>query len=438
MADPNADLLQQLTQAGLYPQQIAQLQRQYQLAQGFMQPQEAQGRQVGGTYVASSPLEHLSNALRPVIGAYMQRQAMNREGELTGQLSSGRQAFARALQDSSGHPGELMPGGAGDQQRMQQLSMLGALSGDPGMQHASQMYMQEQNQGRQMALLENTLRHQQETERQGRDRIGVSQERVDQMNQQLAMRGIRYDPNLNKFVDIRPMAGVKPQPRSALPLSTGAAPAAPPSAPPSGGGGGPPPGPPAAPLGKWQDKALKDLGNDFNPANARGEYGKNYSRTQAAKRVMALAVDEAGNPKDLNPQQMAELAQSVASLIGGSSAAQAQIEHLLPSSYTRDLAGIQQYLTSEPHGAGQVAFVKANVELAKREAQVAQQGIEDTRKLLGTKHQRILTSNPNEARKTLQSVGWDIGPDGVPVLAQQPKPAAGPSNMDAIKKKYGL
>jgi hypothetical protein len=54
MPDPTDDLVQQLTQAGLYPQQIAQLQRQYQLAQGFMQPQEAQGRQVGGTYVASS------------------------------------------------------------------------------------------------------------------------------------------------------------------------------------------------------------------------------------------------------------------------------------------------------------------------------------------------------------------------------------------------
>jgi hypothetical protein len=78
--DPNDDLLEQLTQAGLYPQQIAQLQRQYQLAQGFMQPQEAQGRQVGGTYVAASPWEHLANAIRPVVGALMQRSAQNREG----------------------------------------------------------------------------------------------------------------------------------------------------------------------------------------------------------------------------------------------------------------------------------------------------------------------------------------------------------------------
>jgi hypothetical protein len=167
MTDPNADLLQQLTQAGLYPQQLAQLQRQYQLAQGFMQPQEAQGRQVGGTYVASSPLEHLSSALRPVIGAYMQRQAMNREGELTGQLSSGRQAFARALQDSSGHPGELMPGGAGDQQRQQQLYGLGALSGDPAMENAAKYYQQQ-------SVLQNTMRHQQTLEDLERQKVNQS------------------------------------------------------------------------------------------------------------------------------------------------------------------------------------------------------------------------------------------------------------------------
>jgi hypothetical protein len=164
--DPDA-LLQQLTQAGLYPQQLAQLQRQYQLAQGFMQPQEAQGRQVGGTYVASSPLEHLSSALRPVIGAYMQRQAMNREGELTGQLSSGRQAFARALQDSSGHPGELMPGGAGDQQRQQQLYGLGALSGDPAMENAAKYYQQQ-------SVLQNTMRHQQTLEDLERQKVNQS------------------------------------------------------------------------------------------------------------------------------------------------------------------------------------------------------------------------------------------------------------------------
>jgi hypothetical protein len=162
--DPNDALLEQLTQAGLYPQQLAQLQRQYQLAQGFMQPQEAQGRQVGGTYVAASPWEHLANAIRPVVGALMQRSAMNREGELTSQLSSGRQAFARALQDKMGKPGELMPGGAGDQQGLQQLSMMGELSGDPAMQHAAQAYQQQ-------SVLQNSMRHQQIGERQEQEKI---------------------------------------------------------------------------------------------------------------------------------------------------------------------------------------------------------------------------------------------------------------------------
>jgi hypothetical protein len=90
----------------------------------------------------------------------MQRSAMNREGELTSQLSSGRQAFAKALQDSSGHPGEFMPGGAGDQQRMQQLSMLGAASGDPAMQHAGQMYMQQQHSQLEMSKLQQQIDYQ--------------------------------------------------------------------------------------------------------------------------------------------------------------------------------------------------------------------------------------------------------------------------------------
>jgi hypothetical protein len=443
--DPNDALLEQLTQAGLYPQQLAQLQRQYQLAQGFMQPQEAQGRQVGGTYVAASPWEHLANAIRPVVGALMQRSAQNREQELTGQLSSGRQAFARALQDKMGKPGEFMPGGAGDQQGLQQLSMLGELSGDPAMQHAAGMYMQQQNQARQLAVLENSVRHQQEMENQGRGRLGISQERVDQMNQQLAMRGIRYDPNLNKFIDIRQMAGVKPPPpRSALPLSTGAAPAAPPGQPPSGDGGGPPPVAPGAtgdaPIGKWQDKALKELGADFNPSSGRsGEFGKNQARLNAAQRLLTLAVDpKTGGPADLTPQQMSEISGSLATLIGGGSSGEGTRRELTPYTKGRSIAEIQQWLTDAPHGADQQAFVKQMIDTAKREQGVAQQSIDQVRGQLVSKHQRILRSNPEEARKVLQGFGWDLGPDGSPIMQQAKPPAAVGGDAAALRKKYGL
>jgi hypothetical protein len=437
MPDPTDDLVQQLTQAGLYPQQIAQLQRQYQLAQGFMQPQEAQGRQVGGTYVAASPWEHLANAIRPVVGAYMQRSAQNREQELTGQLSSGRQAFARALQDKMGKPGELMPGGAGDQQGLQQLSMLGELSGDPAMQHAAGMYMQQQNQARQMALLENTMRHQQALEALGAGRLDVSQQNSQNARQRTAQSAVRYNPNDSQFQNITPLV----KPPSVLPRSTGAAaPAAPPSTPPSGDGNGPPQGPASAPIGKWQDKALKELGADFNPSSGRsGEFGKNQARLNAAQRLLTLAVDpKTGGPADLTPQQMSEVSGSLATLIGGGSSGEGTRRELTPYTKGRSIAEIEQWLTDAPHGADQQAFVKQMIDTAKREQGVAQQSIDQVRGQLVSKHQRILRSNPEEARKVLNGFGWDLGPDGTPVMQQAKPPAAVGGDAAALRKKYGL
>jgi len=287
-------------------------------------------------------------------------------------------------------------------------------------QHQAQLEMQGRHFDIQAQQLQDMMRHRQILEGQGQQRIGLGQQHVDAINQRLALQGVRYNPNTSQFENITPLA--HPPKRSAAQVLGGS-----PTAPtpqvgaPAPGNGLPPPGSAAtALLGKWQDKALKDLGADFNPSSGRaGEFGKNQQRVNASKRVLALAVDENGNARDLNPQQMPELAQSVAALIGGSSTAQAQIEHLLPKSYSKDAAGILQYFTNEPHGAGQQAFVQNMVDTAKREAAVAQQGIDQVRGQLGAKHQRILQSNPEQARKVLQGFGWDLGPDGMPVQTQQ-------------------
>jgi hypothetical protein len=166
--DPNADLLQAMTQAGLAPQQIAALQRRYKLGQSFMQPEMAQGRQVGGTYVAASPWEHLSNAITPMLGASITRSAQDRENELTGQVAGARAKLAAALQDKMGKPGEFMPGGAGDQQGIQQLALAAAGSGDPAMQNLAQTYQHQ-------SVLQNSVRHEQIME-------GLEQQKVDQGN----------------------------------------------------------------------------------------------------------------------------------------------------------------------------------------------------------------------------------------------------------------
>jgi len=104
----NADsaTLQSMIQAGLAPGREAALQ------QGLNQPM-AQGREVGRTYVAASPLEHLANAVRAVVG----QRKMN---DLTNQQGSGRLAYLRMLAGkpvaSAGGPvpGAPQPIGAGD------------------------------------------------------------------------------------------------------------------------------------------------------------------------------------------------------------------------------------------------------------------------------------------------------------------------------------
>jgi hypothetical protein len=199
--DPNADLLQAMTQAGLAPQQIAALQRRYKLGQSFMQPEMAQGRQVGGTYVAASPWEHLSNAITPMLGASITRSAQDRENELTSQVAGARAKLGAALQDKMGKPGEFMPGGAGDQQGIQQLALAAAGSGDSAMQNLAQTYQHQ-------SVLQNSVRHEQIME-------GLEQQKVGQGN---------YEPIKNLFGETT--GSFDKRTGKYLPLSTG------------GGGGG--------------------------------------------------------------------------------------------------------------------------------------------------------------------------------------------------------
>lgn len=332
------------------------------------------------------------------------------------------------------------------------LGALGMATGDPAMaslgkeltgeaQHGVTNAVQAQHLGIQQQQMQDMMRHRLVGEDLGQQRVDQGDEKIDAMNRALALRGVRYNPNMGTFENIAGLAGGRPPRRTLLPGATGASAPAPTPTPQPGGAPAPAQGPSAAPpevLGGWQDKALKALGADFNPSSGRaGEFGKNQARVNAAKRLLALGQDEHGGPRDLTPQQMPELAQGLASLIsGGGAGAQSQIEHLTPQSMRGDWAKIAQWVTNEPHGTGQQAFVQNMIETAQREAQVAQQGIDQVRGQLGAKHLRILQAAPQASRKVLQGFGWDLGPDGLPVQAQAP--AAATDAASALRKKYGL
>lgn len=350
-----------------------------------------------------------------------------------------------------GDPGNPVASLADAFRKKRALGVLGMATGDPAMaslgkeltgesQHGVTNAVQAQHLGIQQQQLQDMMRHRLVGEDLGQQRVDQGDEKIDAMNKALALRGVRYNPNSGTFENIAGLA--RPPRRSLLPGATGASAPAPMPTPQPGGAPAQATGPSVAPpevLGKWQDQALKALGADFNPSSGRaGEFGKNQARVNAAKRLLALGQDEHGAPRDLTPQQMPELAQGLASLIsGGGAGAQSQIEHLTPQSMRGDWAKIAQWVTNEPHGTGQQAFVQNMLETAQREAQVAQQGIDQVRGQLGAKHQRILQAAPQASRKVLQGFGWDLGPDGLPVQMQaKPPPAAvpAPASSAAVRR----
>src|SRR5438445_738011 len=96
------ELLKALTDAGMTEEQLRLLAPQLQMGQEMMQPQHAQGREVGAgpfrTFVASSPLEHLANAMREGVGAYITNKVQGRQQELLAQQQKGRQGAFQGLQ----------------------------------------------------------------------------------------------------------------------------------------------------------------------------------------------------------------------------------------------------------------------------------------------------------------------------------------------------
>ncbi len=108
-ADPS--VLQLLIDAGLVPSRMGIEGEKMSMGQGMMNTPTPQGRDVGHTYVASSPLEHLSAAIRQGVGAKMAGGAMQGQQDLTGQQGAGRLAYLRLLagQGGAGQPGAQQP-----------------------------------------------------------------------------------------------------------------------------------------------------------------------------------------------------------------------------------------------------------------------------------------------------------------------------------------
>ena len=99
--------IQAMIEAGLYNERMTPLKQKFGIGQGMMDAPMAQGRNVQsgpfGTYVASSPFEHIGNMVQKVLGSYLAGNAMQGENDAATARGKGRLAYMKALM-SAGQP----------------------------------------------------------------------------------------------------------------------------------------------------------------------------------------------------------------------------------------------------------------------------------------------------------------------------------------------
>ncbi len=155
------------------------------------------------------------------------------------------------------------------------------------------------------------------------------------------------------------------------------------------------------------DKRFTSLGEALDENRQRsGEFGRQAQFVNNADRALVLGKQfKDGN---LPPAQVAELASAVASMVsGGSHAAEGTINRFVPKTGSGVAADVEQWLTGNPKGAGQQAFVKMMLETAEREKHLAASKVNAIKLSRVADFRDLSQSDPERFNIALQSHGID-------------------------------
>lgn len=110
-------------------------------------------------------------------------------------------------------------------------------------------------------------------------------------------------------------------------------------------------------------------------ASSRSDFGRNQATMTNAGKITALAQQAQMQKGGLTPGQMHELTISTAALVGGGTPAESSIRAMVPETSSGSWASLEQWLSNEPRGAGQQAFVNQMMETAEREGYNANENL---------------------------------------------------------------
>lgn len=129
-----------------------------------------------------------------------------------------------------------------------------------------------------------------------------------------------------------------------------------------------------------REKLSKALNPDISSRSGNfGQISANYMR---GRRLNALVGDYLTDPSKLNldPRQSEELAIGLAGMLGTNvSPTDARVAGLVPHTWSGKLANVQEWITSNPTGTKQQAFVKRMLETVHREMDISTDAMNEIR-----------------------------------------------------------
>lgn len=162
------------------------------------------------------------------------------------------------------------------------------------------------------------------------------------------------------------------------------------------------------------DKLAENLKKDLDPMTGTGNLAKAKDMSIQADRLLALTRDVGGGKgvRDLTEQEIHELATGFNRMLSGGVGAASQIEALVPRSLRGDVNGMIQWISNNPTGTGQKAFVERMAHSIEREKAVNDDIIKKGLYAKLPAYQKLKQTNPELYGSILQGQGLD--PNGPP------------------------
>jgi hypothetical protein len=188
---------------------------------------------------------------------------------------------------------------------------------------------------------------------------------------------------------------------------------------------------------QYTQKRLTALGDALDPSKQRqGSFGVSKQVFDRAERLQSLA--SAFPDGNLDSRQMEEIAIGLNAMLSGSNTgAQAQVASLVPKTVMGNAQKLREWLSNDPKGTNQQAFVQRMMGSVEREKQTAADQIKRTQLQRTQRYSDLEKSSPDEFYNMLQSAG--IEPDeykkwkasGFKPMSAVQKPGEGPGASGA-------